>query len=163
MKSTLSLPIKSALLITIVLLSGFLLGPLQAAQVAKNPKMIVLDSLKDKYGAVHFDHAKHTGLAGDCGTCHHQHGANSALPCKECHALSPEQFRKSVIKNFSACRDCHGTPDRSNPGMPGLQVAYHVKCFQCHRGMADIGTDPKACAEMCHAKAEKSTSSRTGN
>ncbi len=40
--------------------------------------------------------------------------------------------------------------------MPGLKTAYHKQCFSCHRGMGNIGTDPKGCAEICHAKrAEK--------
>ncbi len=154
---------KKFMIVLFLLAAVFSFGPLQAAPAEKVPKMITLDSLKDKYGAVHFNHSEHVSLAGDCGKCHHQHGSNSSLPCKECHSLSPEQFRKSVINTFIACRNCHDAPDRSNPGMPGLKAAYHEKCFQCHRGMAGIGDDPKACAEMCHAKREQPISKRAGN
>jgi hypothetical protein len=129
----------------------FVISSLQAAP-AKGPDVVTIDSLKDKYEAVRFDHAKHTGLATDCGTCHHEHGSNSSLPCKDCHDLSKDQFSKSVTKTFSACKNCHSTFERSNPRMPGLKVAYHNKCFQCHKGMADVGTDPKACAGICHTK-----------
>lgn len=146
------LNMKNILPATILLAVCFLVIPSLQAAPAKSPDVVTIDSLKDKYEAVRFDHAKHTSLAPDCGTCHHTHGTNSSLPCKECHDLSKEQFGNSVIKTFTACKKCHGSFDRSNPGMPGLKVAYHKKCFQCHRGMADIGTDPKACAGICHPK-----------
>jgi hypothetical protein len=51
-----------------------------------------------------------------------------------------------------ACKSCHTTADRDNARMPGLKTAYHKQCFTCHRGMGAIGTDPKGCAELCHAK-----------
>jgi hypothetical protein len=35
---------------------------------------------------------------------------------------------------------------------PGLKIALHRTCFQCHKGMGDIGTDPKGCTQICHAK-----------
>jgi len=143
MKITLSL---------ILLFACFSIASLLQAAPEKSPGVVMLDGLKNQYEAVRFDHAKHTGLAGDCGTCHHEHGTNSALPCKDCHDFSKEQFKNSVTKTFPACSSCHSAFDRSNPGMPGLKVAYHNKCFKCHKGMADVGTDPKACAGMCHAK-----------
>lgn len=111
-----------------------------------------LDSIADKYAGVKFDHEKHSKLAGNCGACHHQHGNSASLPCKECHSLTPENFRNSVNNMFMACKNCHSVTDPANPGMPGLKVAYHRTCMQCHRGMGNVGTDPKGCTEMCHAK-----------
>ena len=155
-------PLKKILAVLFLVAASALFRPLQAVPADKAPNVVALDSLKDKYGVVHFNHAEHVSLAGDCGKCHHQHGNNSSLPCKECHAISPEQFRKSLSNTFMACRNCHDAPDRSNPGMPGLKAAYHEKCFQCHRGMAGIGEDPKACAETCHEKRDQQTSNRAG-
>ena len=127
---------------------------------AGGPGVVKLDSISDKYGAVRFDHAKHTALAGDCGMCHHQHGTNGALPCKDCHSLSPANFKNSAVHSFMACKNCHSAYDPSNPGMPGLKTAYHIQCFKCHRGMAGIGEDPKGCAGMCHAKREQKPNKR---
>jgi len=119
---------------------------------ADAPGTRVLDSIKDVYAPVNFDHAKHVSLAGSCSACHHEHTIADGLPCKQCHALNPQAFKNSVSHGFMACKSCHGAFDRDNAGMPGLKTAYHKQCFTCHRGMGGIGTDPKGCAEVCHAK-----------
>ncbi len=127
-----------------------------AASAASLPGVRVLGSISDKFKPVTFDHAKHVSIADGCATCHHQHQDSKKLNCKECHALDQAAFKNSVKSNFLACSSCHGAPDPAAPAMPGLKVAYHKQCFQCHRGMGNIGTDPKGCAELCHArKAEK--------
>jgi predicted CXXCH cytochrome family protein len=104
------------------------------------------------YKPVLFNHGKHTSLAPDCGVCHHQHGNNASLSCRECHAMKASSFKNSVTNSFMACKTCHGAYDSSTPGMPGLKVAYHRTCFQCHRGMGEVGADPKGCTIMCHDK-----------
>jgi hypothetical protein len=104
------------------------------------------------YTPVKFDHPKHVSIAGNCSACHHEHGMADGLPCKQCHALTPQAFKNSVSHSFMACKNCHGAFDRDNAAMPGLKTAYHKQCFTCHRGMGNIGTDPKGCAEICHAK-----------
>ncbi|MEJ2684188.1 MAG: cytochrome c3 family protein [Candidatus Sulfobium sp.] len=124
----------------------------RAGSAVKAPTTATLDSLSEKYEPVLFDHAKHAGLAGNCGTCHHRHANFGALPCKECHALDPSVFRDSAVGNFMACRNCHGPYDPSNPAMPGLKTAYHQQCFQCHRGMGDVGISPSGCTKMCHGR-----------
>ncbi|MGD0281765.1 MAG: cytochrome c3 family protein [Dissulfurispiraceae bacterium] len=154
---------KNTSVVIFAMLSCLLVASLLYAASPTSPGVIMLDSVKDKYDAVRFDHGKHTSLAGNCGTCHHEHGDNSSLPCKECHALTPDQFKQSVTRSFTACKGCHISFDRSNPKMPGLKVAYHKKCFQCHRGMGDVGIDPKGCTVMCHAKREQKISKRIGN
>ena len=119
---------------------------------------IKLDSLVNMYKAVLFDHEKHAAIANDCGVCHHQHGKNSSLPCHECHNIKASIFKSSTRGGFMACKNCHGTFDPSSPQMPGLKVAYHKQCFQCHRGMADVGISPKGCIAMCHDKRDQKVS-----
>ncbi len=137
----------------IVLLASFILlvagspGPATA-----EPGMRVLDSIKNEYGPVKFDHPKHTAIAGNCSACHHEHTMANDLPCKQCHTITPQSFKNSVSHSFMACKNCHASQDRDNPGMPGLKVAYHKQCFSCHKGMGNIGLNPKGCTEMCHSK-----------
>jgi len=138
---------KSAMLCALCILSI----PFLYAAINADSGLFILDSLMDKYEAVQFDHSNHRDLADNCGTCHHEHGSNR-LQCTDCHSVTDSTFENSVVNSFSACKDCHDAPDPDNPGMPGLKVAYHRVCFTCHIEMSDIGTDPKACTEMCHAK-----------
>ena len=74
--------------------------------------------------------------------------------CRASSAIRSPRPRsaKSVSQRFIPCNGCHADADPDNPGMPGLKTAYHRQCFTCHRGMGNIGTDPKGCAELCHAK-----------
>lgn len=118
----------------------------------KNPGVVTLDTISDKYEAVRFDHEKHSSMSGNCGTCHHEHGNSGTLPCKDCHSVSPATFKNSVVNSFRACKNCHVIYDPKNPVMPGLKVAYHKTCFQCHSEMGNVGEDPKGCTEVCHAK-----------
>ncbi len=126
------------------------------------PGVRVLGSISDKYKPVTFDHPKHVMIADSCATCHHQHADTKKLDCKDCHALDPSVFKKSVKNNFIACSNCHGAYDRENPSLPGLKVAYHRQCFQCHRGMGNVGLDPKGCTELCHAKKPEKLSAKAG-
>jgi hypothetical protein len=139
-------------------------SPVPAAAAAKKTRgTVILGSLTDQYKPVAFDHKKHVAIAGDCGMCHHQHGNNSSLPCKECHAIQPALFRHSVTQSFMACKNCHTANDPAMPQMPGLKVAYHYQCFQCHRGMGNVGTDPHGCATMCHAKRDQKVGMKAHN
>ncbi|HTG01350.1 MAG TPA: cytochrome c3 family protein [Nitrospirota bacterium] len=114
--------------------------------------IIKLDSIAKFYLPVRFDHAKHAAIAGDCGKCHHQHGNSASLPCRECHNLTVSTFKGSKKASFMACKNCHGASDPAAPGMPGLKVAYHRQCFQCHRGMGGVGENPQGCTQICHGK-----------
>jgi len=122
------------------------------ARAGSAPGMRTLGSISDQYTPVKFDHPKHVMIAGSCATCHHQHQDIKKLNCMGCHAIAPSTFKNSVKSNFMACSACHSDPDPSNPSVPGLKVAYHRTCFQCHRGMGDIGADPKGCTEICHSR-----------
>ncbi len=134
--------------------------PPAASGAAAAPKTVKLDSLVNSYKPVLFNHEKHIAIAGDCGTCHHQHGNNASLPCHECHRVTASSFKSSVTGNFMACKNCHGAYDPATPQMPGLKVAYHRQCFQCHRGMAGVGVDPRGCTVMCHDKREQKSSAK---
>ncbi len=151
----------TVLLLSITAIFIFCAPYVFAGDTAKAPTTTTLDSLSDKYDPVFFDHAKHTSLAGNCGTCHHQHGNFGTLPCKECHSLDASMFRNSVVNNFMACKNCHGSYDPSNPRMPGLKTAYHQQCFQCHRGMGDVGISPTGCTNLCHGKKGPNTQKKS--
>jgi len=121
------------------------------AAVNADSGLFKLDSLADKYEAVQFDHAKHISMVDNCGTCHHEHASNSLI-CMDCHSVSKSTFQTSVVRSFMACKNCHDSVNRDNPGMPGLKAAYHRVSFDCHRGMGNVGMEPKGCSELCHAK-----------
>jgi hypothetical protein len=127
-------------------------GTCFTAGSAELPGMITLDSIQKLYGPVKFDHAMHAGLAESCGKCHHQHNDRAVALCRECHILKPEVFRSSVQQGFLPCSGCHSEYSPDNPAMPGLKVAFHKKCFQCHIGIGQLGSSPKGCAEICHEK-----------
>lgn len=152
---------RGLVLFFVITLSLFFAVSLYAGSSGKAPDVISLDTMKDKYEAVPFTHKKHADMISDCGKCHHQHGNNAADPCKDCHAVTPSVFKQSVTAGFLPCRNCHTSPNPQKPHLVSLKVAYHSKCFECHRGMGNIGTDPKGCTEMCHAiKGTKLSSSK---
>jgi transcription elongation factor Elf1 len=115
------------------------------------PSVRILDSISNIYEPVRFDHSMHTMYADRCITCHHEHPSN-ASQCTQCHSIDESIFKKTAENYFISCSSCHAEFDISNPAMPSLKVAYHRKCFQCHRGMGKIGLDPKGCTELCHSK-----------
>jgi len=151
---------RKILCITVVL-SLCILAAANVSTAADAPGTRVLDSLKDVYAPVTFDHPKHVSIAGSCSACHHEHGIADGLPCKQCHALTPQTFKNSLNHTFMACKTCHTTADRDNASMPGLKTAYHKQCFTCHRGMGNIGADPKGCTELCHARRTDSIGKNT--
>jgi len=150
-----------------VIVAAFLLTaaglktPAADAASSSLPGIRILGSISDQYTPVKFDHPKHVMIAGSCAMCHHQHKDIKKLDCMGCHSIAPSAFKNSVKSNFTACSACHGAPDPSNAAVPGLKVAYHKQCFQCHRGMGDIGAGPKGCTEICHAKKESKVGMNT--
>lgn len=110
-----------------------------------------LDSIVDKYGPVKFDHTLHTNIAENCWQCHHEH-SKTAASCRDCHAIKPEDFKRALNATFMPCRNCHTDYDPSVPNMPGLKAAYHRQCLQCHRGMNNVGVEPKGCTNQCHER-----------
>jgi hypothetical protein len=124
---------------------------LDIVEGAEMPGVIILDHVQKQYRPVRFDHAMHAGLAESCGKCHHQHNDKTISACKECHTLNPDTFRSSA-KGFLPCSECHSDYSPDAPAMPGLKVALHKKCFQCHIGIGELGSSPRGCAETCHTK-----------
>lgn len=149
-----------AILIILTIICIFFTASLYA-EITNSNLFFNLDSISDKYEPVKFNHSKHISIAGNCGICHHQHGNSGTLPCRDCHSVSPSTFQNSVVNGFMSCKNCHGVFNPNMPGMPGLKVAYHRTCFQCHRGMGNVGIDPKGCTQMCHAKKEQRVSMKT--
>ncbi len=139
------------LLIALCACLCLLITTAMAFGIEKVPGVITLDSLQDKYEAVVFDHSMHTFIAEGCGQCHHEHGSDNQR-CSSCHSIEKEDFKDSAVHSFMACKNCHGDFDLESPGMPGLKVAYHAQCFQCHKGMGNVGKGPEGCTQQCHAK-----------
>jgi uncharacterized membrane protein len=126
------------------MVAGFLLmalGLKTTAAVASSesgPGMRTLGNISDQYTPEKFDHPKHVVIAGSCAMCHHQHQDIKKLNCMGCHSIAPSTFKNSVKSNFTACSARRGAPNANSPSVPGLKVAYHQQCFQCHRGFLPI-------------------------
>lgn len=120
----------------------------------KSPDTVVLRIEGALLPPVRFDHRMHTYVASDCGSCHHQHQEVDVAQCGGCHEFEAKELRKVATGGFLSCRHCHGDINPDSPGMPGLKVAYHLKCFGCHLGMKGLGQGPQGCSSQCH-KAEQ--------
>ncbi len=116
------------------------------------PGVIIIKYLQNRYGPVTFDHSMHVSLAGSCGKCHHQHNDKTRAMCGECHSLSAGQFKASVKNGFLPCSGCHTDYSPDTPEMPGLKVAFHKKCFECHIGVGELGSSPEGCVKTCHTQ-----------
>ncbi|WP_243370504.1 cytochrome c3 family protein [Geotalea sp. SG265] len=118
------------------------------------PDRIALDSLKNLYDSVQFNHAGHIRLLKDCAGCHHHTTGNLVedANCVRCHQNSSET---KVV----ACRGCHAAQPFSaeaqrkkqaemklyHQDKPGLKGAYHLNCMGCHQKMGG----PTGCKD-CH-------------
>ena len=136
-------------------LLGNLNGSSATAESVAKPGTIVIKHIMNQYGPVTFNHEMHVSIAGNCGTCHHQHDEKVKAGCTECHSLSAGAFKASAKHGFSPCSSCHSDPSPDMPEMPGLKVELHKKCFPCHLGMGELGSSPEACTKTCHAKTKK--------
>ena len=137
--------------VSLALLGGLNGSPATAEGITM-PGTIVIKHLEDRYGPVTFNHEMHVGIAGNCGTCHHQHDEKVRAACTECHSLSAGAFKATAKHGFSPCNSCHSDPMPDMPEMPSLKVALHKKCFSCHVGMGELGSSPGACVKTCHAR-----------
>lgn len=136
---------------------ALLAGPIgqAGAEGTRMPGTIVIKHLKNKYRPVTFNHEMHAAIADNCGTCHHQHDEKARAGCKECHSMNPGAMKASLKQSFTACSACHSEYSPDMPEMPGLKVALHKKCFQCHVGIGELGSSPAGCAKTCHAPANQ--------
>lgn len=118
-----------------------------------------LDSVKNLYEGVSFDHDMHIEITDEnCTACHHHTAGTAPVDplCVTCHADSPEADDPS-------CRSCHAkdvfdadnmkknweTPLLHHRNKPGLKAAYHRNCLGCHE---EVGA-PTGCTD-CHAMTE---------
>lgn len=112
-----------------------------------------------------FEHARHLGRAGDCGTCHgvpangETHGATKigANDCAACHH-APERVAQS------GCVACHAETDAFLRGVEdGIdepeQMMAKITCVECHGDppAADVhGTVQTNCVR-CHGEKHEDT------
>lgn len=121
-------------------------------QRQKTPGKVVIKHIQNEYSPVNFDHSAHVSLATGCGQCHHMHNDKLNKTCRECHAIDSAHFKSSVKEGFLPCSACHTDNSADSPGLPGLKVALHKKCFECHIGIGDLGTSPQGCTKTCHKR-----------
>jgi hypothetical protein len=115
-----------------------------------------LDSMKNLYEKVSFDHDMHIEITGqNCTECHHHTAGTPPTDalCVTCHANSQEAADPS-------CKSCHvkdvfdaenmkktwDTPLLHHRNKPSLKAAYHQNCLGCH----EQNGAPTGCTE-CHA------------
>lgn len=124
-------------------------------QATARAEVYEIDSLKNLYQGVQFDHDMHVEITGeDCSVCHH-HTAGIATKdplCKTCHRESTEVDDPScdschVKENFSAenMKKSWDTPLLHHRNKPGLKAAYHRNCLACH----EENEAPVGCTD-CH-------------
>ena len=122
------------------------------------PEEVSIDSIKELYDGVVFDHLSHIDFAdGRCAKCHHNTAGvpMSKKICVECH-------KKSVTEGDKlACGDCHKLHPFAAVHMkkkefllyhidkPSLKAAYHLKCIGCHKEQGA----PTGCTD-CHEMTE---------
>jgi hypothetical protein len=117
------------------------------------PQTVILDSMKDLYEGVTFDHEMHMELY-DCSRCHHHTTGSEPTntSCTKCHATS-------AATAMVACSGCHEitgglaaaslSTEKTNPyhiDKPSLKGALHLQCLGCH-SEEDGPTD----CQDCHA------------
>ncbi len=122
------------------------------SEVANMPGILVIKHIQNEYGPVTFDHTMHVSMAGNCGECHHTHNEKINSTCMECHSLNSKAFKASAKHGFLPCSGCHTDYSPEAPGMPGLKVALHKKCFGCHVGIGELGASPQGCVRTCHVR-----------
>jgi hypothetical protein len=118
-----------------------------------------LDSMKNLYEGVYFDHDMHIEVTGDdCTVCHHHTVGTAPVDplCVTCHANSPEsddpRCSSCHVKDVFAAenmRKIWDTPRLYHRGKPSLKAAYHQGCLGCH----EQNDAPAGCTD-CHAMTE---------
>lgn len=148
-------------LFALFLFFSFLGQQAQAVETSEGPATIILDSIKEYYEAVEFDHALHIEFAeNDCAKCHHHTIGTPSTGtgnCVLCH-------KKEATTKIIACRGCHLSDPYSPEGRkvnaergevyhkdkPSLKGAYHQFCISCHEEV----DGPYTC-NGCHERTDK--------
>lgn len=127
-----------------------------SGQAENLPDKISIESLKELYSPVTFEHARHITRERDCAVCHHHtNGAPAAEErCLRCHRGGHE------VKSMG-CAGCHEKEPFSAAAVngkrvtdnqafhldkPGLKASYHLSCIGCHKKKGG----PVSCTD-CHA------------
>ena len=111
----------------------------QAAGLTAPTKQITIQGKKP----ARFNHATHTALGLECGTCHHdqEHQPRNA---EAIAAMTPDQLK---------CATCHNK-DFSEKKLRKLNKIFHAKCKNCHKKGYNDKKGPTKCAG-CHLKKGK--------
>ena len=114
---------------TLAFLMVAILGISVFAQIcfaSKNPDTIEINHVKDKKGAVKFEHKKHnTDRKIECTACHHksEKGKDITDGCAKCHGKAKDGDKPSAKDAYhkNCNKDCH---DKEKKGP--------TKCDGCH-------------------------------
>jgi len=99
------------------------------------PKIVIIDTLSDKFEPVHFDHHAHAAMGqmqNGCETCHHHNPEGKILACSQCHKPGP------------------ASPEFNKPSLKG---AMHQKCIGCHKTW-EKSWEKKTDCTSCHEPKE---------
>lgn len=150
-----------ARIFTFFLFFGFWGQQAQAVETSEGPATIILDSIKEYYEAVEFDHALHIEFAAnDCAKCHHHTIGTPSTGTGNCILCHKKETTTKII----ACRGCHLSDPYSPEGRkvnaergevyhkdkPSLKGAYHQFCISCHEEV----DGPFTC-NGCHERTDK--------
>ncbi len=104
--------------------------------IDESPKILIIDTLANRYTPVVFQHRTHAAMAlmdGGCASCHHHNPPGKILACSACHVKG--------VKDKKLDR-------------PSLKGAYHQLCVSCHRQWNDTWEKRSNCSTTCHQKAQ---------
>lgn len=89
-----------------------------------------------------FNHAKHTALGLDCGTCHHD---------AKHQPLNEKAIAGLANGDGLQCATCHNEKF-SNAKLQKAMDVFHARCKTCHTAGVNGKKGPTACT-ACHTKA----------
>jgi hypothetical protein len=133
--------------------------PATGAEIPRARKVIDLDVIPGKLGAVHFRHAAHEAVGWKAD--------HSPITCKDCHHNLEADAPRSATEDLR-CGGCHpgvGEPDRIVGGKRARAMArlkpdgaidhrtilFHDYCRDCHRKVQDGELKLSHC-RLCHER-----------
>lgn len=140
---------------TIIAISGVVI----AATVPATKKVIKIDQVPGKKGAVTFDHAKHSATA--------KNAKGAAITCKDCHhtLAAAEPANVADVKACGACHVKEGEAQKEHAGKKARFMAvkkgssvdvktmiWHASCQECHKAVAKADASKKSIktCKACH-------------
>ncbi len=123
--------VKKLTLLLVMILGIAICTQIGFAEKKTPPETIVIDFVKDKKPAVHFEHKKHnTDRKIKCVECHHKDKEGEEKTCKECHKKAKDGDKPAAKDAFHKnCNDeCHKKNKKGPQKCDGAQgVTCHVK------------------------------------